>query len=101
MFIDFHLISDVHQLAVQTVLLIESSLILDIKLETLIFEVISFFHHNLKAICQGIVDELIFQYAGELLKEFGKLAYFDSICFDELFLVAEDGLLECVTHLNC
>lgn len=47
---------------------------------------------------QRIVDELVLDGGLELLKQLDKLVDLEAITFDELLLVAHDGLLEGLVH---
>jgi hypothetical protein len=47
---------------------------------------------------QRVVDEFVLDGGFELLEQLDKLVDFESITFDELLLVAHDGLFEGLVH---
>lgn len=61
MLIDSHLLMNVSELCVQVLMILGESLLLSIKLKTLVFKIITFLDDHVKSIHQGIIDKLIFQ----------------------------------------
>lgn len=59
MLVNFHLVADISDLPCQTALFPNDSLILDVELKALVFEVVSLFQHDVKPVSQGVVYELV------------------------------------------
>ena len=98
MFINVHLLRDIDHLFGDIFIVIKYIFVLSVEFEAFILEVIAFFNDGFELLCDGIVDELVLNIFLELMEEFGQLKYFYLVCLDELLLMLEDGLLECLVH---
>jgi hypothetical protein len=96
--VNVHLLSHVHHLLSDVLVIVKDVFILSVKLETFIFEVVPFFDDGFELLRDGIVNELVLNIFLELMEKFSELKDLNFIGFNELVFMLENGLFESLIH---